>query len=129
MRHPAVIAAVFLCMFMLAADCLGDPAKPAPLSIKVTNGTAMGVVFFVLDGNFMCSVDSDKSCYFSADCTAFPGSQCMGSIVTKGEHVLKVDWGLGSFSKKVKIDAAQKMPECELDERMGDAKLFFNCRK
>lgn len=126
MRITMRVAAMIL--FVMAADCFGAPAATkSPPSIKVTNGTDMGVVFFVLDGNFMCSVDSEKSCYFSTDCTAFPGSQCMGSVVKPGVHVLKVDWGLGSLTKKVTVDPSKAMPACEFDERMGDATLSFDC--
>lgn len=126
MRQLAVIAAAFLCL--LALTVAASPAAgKQPLSIKVTNGTAMGPVFFILDGNFACTVDSDKTCYFSEDCNALAQKPCIGSIVKVGVHMIKVDWGLGSFSKKITVDPSKPIPACEIDERMGDAKLFLNC--
>jgi len=125
MRHRLLTAVLLSLTALAAAAAPGDGKQP--LSIKVTNDTDMGPVFFILDGQFACTVSSQKTCYFSEGCDALALKPCKGSIVKQGVHVIKVDWGLGSFSKKVTVDPSKPMPACEIDERMGDAKLSLNC--
>jgi len=125
------ISVVFVLAFAVT-NVLCAPSD-APLAIKVTNMAPGSPVEFLLDRKHECTADSNNYCIFSTDCGNFPGQPCIRVPIKRGKHLIKVDWGQGSLSKWVMVPAQSnsgadsEMPECVFNERMGDAKLFFDC--